>query len=160
MELNDVVYLILMLAFVVFGIFNDSKKKKQDMGDSTNSTDKKETNVRDVFRELFEKIEQRDVPPPMPKQDMPKRMQPSREKRFKQSHNPMAGFESSMSLVTDFEGESSLKGYNFAEMSIDESITKESEKQIHPLIHDIIQADNKSELQKAILYSEILKRKY
>ena len=160
MELSDVVYLILMGAFVVFGIFNDSKKKKKAIDTSTKPLNDDAKDMRDVFRDLLERTERKN-PPPVPKKNSTKRKEPSREKRFKQSSDPMHGFESSMGLVTDFTKESSLKGYDF----VDEGSTKvlEINNEIgyqHPILENLVEGDRQSEFKKAIIYSEIINRKY
>lgn len=163
MELSDVVYLILMLGFVVFGIFNDSKKKKRKLDSSTESLngDEDESEVRDVFRDIFKKFEQQHTPPPTPvATSTTKRKQPTHEKRFKQSAGAMDSFESSMSLVTNFERESSLKDFRFANESLEVSDFPDTDKTVHPLLNDLTGGDIQAEIRKAILYSEILNRKY
>ncbi len=160
MELNDVVYLILMLAFIVFGIFNDSKKKKNRSESSTPPLNDDAKDIREVFQDLFEKREQV-APPPVPKEMETSRKQPKRDKRFKQNTDPMQAFESSLSLVTDFEGESSLKGYKFAENDLvsSQEVAKKAHE-THPILKSLTEGDKQQEIQKALIYSEIINRKY
>ncbi len=154
-----------MVGFIVFGIFNDSKKKKKKITDnSTEPVNKEWSDVGDVFREIFEGDVQR-TPPPIPTKKIvnPKTPNPNREKRFKQSDNLLDGFESSLSLVTDFEGESSLKGYKF-DMEVMEVIEDGAERYSSSFANSILSnfnsGDKQLELKKAIIYSEILNRKY
>lgn len=162
MELNDVVYLILMIGFVVFGIFNDSKKKKKAIDSSTEPINKDVKDVkdmRDIFRDLLEQAKQ-GTPPPVPKDVTKSRKDIKREKRFKQNTNPMHGFESSMELVTDFERESSLRGYNFVSESMNVEDIDDDQGYSHPVLDDFSEGDRQSEFTKAIIYSEIINRKY
>lgn len=165
MELSDAVYLILMLVFVVFGIFNDSKKKKKRAQTSAQpNSEESEKSVKDIFQELFE-IPSADsdssTPPPIPKRAKANTREQKRESRFKQSTNPVHSFESSLSLVTDFEGESSLKGYKF--VNDDLSVTSDDDDEsyyTHPVLQSLSQGNKQNEIQKAIIYSEIINRKY
>ena len=160
MELNDVVYLILMVGFVVFGIFNDSKKKKNKPVDtSTEPLNKDVKNVRELFRDLIEQAKQV-TPPPVPKEKLPQRDQPVRRKRFETNINPIHGFESSMNLVTNFEEESSLKGYNFVSENMEVLDISDDVGYTHPILKGLLIGDRHSEFKKAIIYSEIINRKY
>lgn len=160
MELNDVVYLILMAGFVVFGIFNDSKKKKNKPVDtSTKPLNKDVKDVRELFRDLIEQAKQV-TPPPVPKEKLPQRDQPLRRKRFETNINPIHGFESSMNLVTNFEEESSLKGYNFVSENMEVLDISDDVGYTHPILKGLSRGDRHSEFKKAIIYSEIMNRRY
>ncbi len=152
MELSDVVYLILMIVFVVFGIFNDSKKKKKKINTSTPPFS---PNARGEEDDL-------EMPPPIPKEKVSQRKMVEHRKRFTQTPDPMQTFESSMNLVTDFEKESSLKGYEFSIKKMDSSSDASGDgmKHPHPILESIIEGDRQAEFQKAIIYSEIINRKY
>lgn len=160
MELNDVVYLILMVGFVVFGIFNDSKKKKKKSVDtSTEPLNKDVKDVRELFRDLIEQAKQV-TPPPVPKEKLPQRDQPARKKRFDTSINPIHGFESSMNLVTNFEEESSLRGYNFVSEDMEVMDISDDIGYTHPILKSLSKGDRQSEFKKAIIYSEIINKRY
>lgn len=142
MEFGDIVYFLLMLGFLVFGIFNDSKKKKKNINQSTPPLNP------DVFPD-------KTLPPPL-------RKVAKKAKKLVPVQTPpppkRVEFQSSMDLVTDFEGESSLKGTIF-----DYKMPVKAEKSLyepHPILNDLTGEDGSEEIRKAIIYSEILKRKY
>lgn len=148
MEFGDILYLILIVVFIVFGFFKDLNKKKKQIDESTPTLNEE---LKDVFREIFSQGGAPQVPPPAPK---PARKKPVVEKA------PEYAFQSSMSFVADFEGESSLSHYKFPDYEMDSPIEKEVIIEAHPAIKDFTGDDSEAEFQKAILYSEILKRKY
>ena len=150
MEFGDTLYIILMLAFFVFGIFNDYQKKKKKADKST----------QPLNREVFRDDKEPQLPPPTPiilgrtkKQPVVPAAVP-----VKDVHR---GFQSSMDLVTNFEGESSLKSSIFMSNLFDRSDSEIHSTDIaHPILKQMKSDVGLSEIRKAIIYSEILQRKY
>ncbi len=160
MEFGDIVYLILMLGFIVFGIFNDSKKKKRKADTSTppiNPGD--DLDIRDVFREVFQNSDKSSAPPPAPKKTDRKASQKAATATIPtEKSRPV--FQSSMDLVTNFEGESSLKGSMFASELMDTRKEMKVSETFHPILEQLRSKDGQAEMRKAVIYSEILNRKY
>ena len=156
MELGDILYLILIIVFIVFGIFKDLKKKKRRIEENNEPTTK---SLDEVFKELFGQSESNQTPPPVPE-----KVQKMKRKTDKISMPvPNKGryqFQSSMELTTNFEGESSLSGYDFPDYELESPIEKEIVEKKHHLLEDLAGDNSESEFRKAIIYSEILKRKY
>lgn len=157
MEFGDIIYLILLLAFFVFGIFNDSKKKKKKISKSTQPVNLEEE-FRDVFREVFQKPQKQPVPPPTPKV-VKSKSQPARP-AMASARSTRWEFQSSLGLVTDFEGESSLKDSMFASERFDNRPEMEAGETVHPILEQLRSKDGQSEIRKAVIYSEILNRRY
>ena len=157
MEFGDIIYLLLMLAFFVFGIFNDSKKKKKKISKSTQPVNLEEE-FRDVFREVFQKPQRQPIPPPTPK-TVKNRSQLARP-AMTSARSTRYEFQSSLDLVTDFEGESSLKGSLFASELFDNRSEMKTVETVHPILEQLRSKDGQSEIRKAVIYSEILNRKY
>lgn len=155
MEFSDVIYLILMIGFVVFGIFNDSKKKKSKTGTITPPINPYALEEGD--RETQKKV---DAPPVVlrKKPILSTKQKPTSKKLT--SKNDSSEFQSSIDLVTDFEAESSLKDFK-KRMSLMKEVSEPYEFPTeHPLLEDLANQDKTIEMKKAIIYSEILKRKY
>jgi hypothetical protein len=157
MEFGDIIYLILMLAFFVFGIFNDSKKKQKKISKSTQPVNR-EGEFRDVFREIFQKPQQQPVPPPTPKTVRSKSQ--LAKPTLASARSTYREFQSSLDLVTDFEGESSLKGSLFASELFDNHREMKAVETFHPILEQLRSKNGQSEIRKAVIYSEILNRKY
>lgn len=159
MEFGDIVYLILMLGFIVFGIFNDSKKKKRKADTSTppiNPEDDRD--IRDVFREVFQNSDKPSTPPPAPKKTDRKSSREVVAAIPANKTRPV--FQSSMDLVTNFEGESSLKGSMFASELTNKQKEMKVSETFHPILEQLRSKDGQAEMRKAVIYSEILNRKY
>ncbi|MGI6046901.1 MAG: hypothetical protein ACOYEG_02645 [Petrimonas sp.] len=157
MEFGDIIYLLLMFAFIVFGIFNDSKKKKKKVSESTQPVNREEE-FRDVIREIFQKPQKQSVPPPTPK--TVKRKTQVVTPSFSSAKSTHREFQSSLDLVTDFEGESSLKGSMFASELFENQKEMKVTETLHPILKQLRSKDGQSEIRKAVIYSEILNRKY
>ncbi|MDO5664854.1 MAG: hypothetical protein Q4G63_06325 [Bacteroidia bacterium] len=155
MEFGDIIYLILMLAFFVFGIFNDSKKKKKKIDKSTEPINRE---IREVFREIFQNNEKQPIPSPTLKTE--KRKDQVVPPSITPAKSPHREFQSSLDLVTNFEGESSLKGSMFASELFDNQKEMKVAETFHPILERLRSKDGQSEIQKAIIYTEILNRKY
>ncbi len=155
MEFGDIIYLLLMLAFFVFGIFNDSKKKKKKINKSTEPINRE---IREVFREVFQNKEKQPVPPPTPT-TVKRKKQPVTTATSTAKYTPRE-FQSSLDLVTNFEGESSLKGSMFASDLFDGQKEMKARETFHPILEQLRSRDGQSEIRKAVIYSEILNRKY
>lgn len=157
MEFGDIIYLILILAFFVFGIFNDSKKKKKEISKNTQPVNLEEE-FRDVFREVFQKPQRQSVPPPTPK-TVKNKSQLARP-TITSARSTHWEFQSSLDLVTDFEGESSLKGSMFASELFNNRQEMKAMETVHPILEQLRSKNGQSEIRKAVIYSEILNRKY
>ena len=160
MEFGDIIYLLLMLAFFVFGIFNDSKKKKKKVDTSTPPINPEyDRKIRDVFREVFQHPEKQSAPPPVPKTAKIKSQAatPSLASVHSATHRE---FQSSLDLVTNFEGESSLKGSLFTSELFDKQKEMKVTETFHPILEQLRSKEGQSEIRKAVIYSEILNRKY
>lgn len=156
MEFGDIVYLILIVAFMIFGFFKEIRKKNRKIDESTEPVN---TEFGDVLRDIFQTAEDRPVPPPAPSVESQKRRESRKEFARKDKRGGYV-FQSSMDLVTDFERESSLKGYSFKEHLNEESLDRATLVELHPVLDDLTGENRSEELQKAIVYSEIIKRKY
>lgn len=153
MEFGDIVYLILIIAFMFFGFFKEFRKKNRR---TDAHTEPENRDSRDLFDEIFGTDDQHQTPPPVPA--VKKQRPPEKEKTMR---SKAYVFQSSMDLVTDFEGESSLKGYKFKDhLKKDESADHRTAATAHSLLNELTGANRRRELKKAIIYSELLKRKY
>ena len=157
MEFGDIIYLILMLAFFVFGIFNDSKKKKKKISKSPQPVNLEEE-FRDVFREVFQKPQRQPISPPTPK--TVKNENRLARPAMASARSTRWEFQSSLDLVTDFEGESSLKGSMFASERFDNHHEMKEMETVHPILEQLRSKNGQSEIRKAVIYSEILNRRY
>lgn len=156
MEFGDIIYLILMFAFLVFGIFKDSGKKQKKVSKSTQPVNSEE-DFRELVREIFQRPQREPVPPPTPK--AVSRKQPVKP-IIVSSEGSRPVFQSSMELVTDFEGASSLKESAFmSQLFSDREELKPVEK-VHPVLEQLRGGEGVSEIRKAVIYSELLERKY
>lgn len=152
MEFGDIVYLILIVAFMIFGFFKEIRKKNRKIDESTEPVN---TELGDLFRDVFDAGSTPHMPPATDIET---------KKKNKETGKSLASkefvFQSSMDLVTDFEGESSLKGHGFKEHLNEESLNRATLVELHPVLDDLTGENRSEELQKAIVYSEIIKRKY
>ncbi len=154
MDFGDIIYYLLLIFFMILGIFNNSKKKKAEQQSQIPKTESDSPTFDfPKLPETIKNINRRKTPPPVPvtKPETYKRPQ----------------FQSSMDLVTDFEGESSLKGTIFVDegdfdnISVSDPITSaETSNIVHPLIKDLHRNNRINEMRKGIIYGEILKPKY
>lgn len=159
MEFEDILYLILMLVFAVFGIFNDSKKRKKRVGEATQPVNREEE-FRDVFREIFQNSSKQQTPPPVPRNIPAEKNRRKSASMFQNSKSRYQGFQSSLDLVTNFEGESSLKGSLYVSESLDRREAGKQTDISHPVLECLRGSERSTEVRKAVIYSEILKRKY
>lgn len=157
MEFGDILYVILILVFIVFGFFKDLSKKKRDNLEKADPADK---SLGDVFKEVFTQLERPQNPPPVPA--------PAKKEEKKRSATAFSApasidseFQSSMDLIMDFESESSLSDYVFPDYDLDSpSVKKQKKRGDHPILEDLTGDNKESEFLKAIIYSEILNRRY
>lgn len=156
MDFGDIIYYVLLVFFMILGFFNNSKKKKASEKSQTNQPQPERDLPTFEFPkipETFKNINRRKTPPPVPV---------TKTERYKRPE-----FQSSMDLVTDFEGESSLKGSIYVDDGTfknvyerDRITSSEKTQLVHPLIKDLHSANLKNEIRKGIIYGEILKPKY
>lgn len=149
---------ILILLFLVLAFIKSAKDAKKK-GQSSNET---KPNLGEELKEIFKEImdghkgDNAPARPPMPPQERTTQMTPpsfSAEQMGKE-------FVSSLSLVTDFEKESSLKGYYTTERMKRMVTDRTTDKESHPVLDDLMGENREEEFKKAIIYSEILTRKY
>lgn len=164
MEFGDIIYLIILLFFMILGFFNDSRKKKNRQGKKAggNADSFLEERVETILQTLENEKKKRktSVLPPVPA-----------DYSGKDVHRT---FQSSMDLVTDFEGQSSLKSSIFV-YDADSSFALDTDSSdifnkkapadrqrsvVHPLIADLLGDGGREELKKGLVYGEILRRKH
>ena len=164
MEFGDIIYLIILLFFMILGFFNDSRKKKnkQEREAGKNAVPFPEERIETILQtiEHEKKKRQTTIHPPIPAAYSGKDVHKT--------------FQSSMDLVTDFEGQSSLKSSIFV-YDADSSFAQDSDASdifnkkasatglrtvVHPLIADLMGDGGREELKKGLVYGEILRRKY
>lgn len=161
MEFGDIIYFILLLFFVILGFFNDSRKKRN-----------LQQNQHDRSAEVFPG-EGDDEPfsPYLPRPYVVE-IPPAVPPRVQKDVRP--GFRSSLDLVTDFEGQSSLKSSIFvydADASFDQETAPgelDSEQlssvgwnlSTHPLLAELNSDAGPDALRKGLIYGEIMQRKY
>lgn len=159
MEFGDIIYFILLVFFMILGFFNDSRKKKQQQ--------QSEAEPRPFFGEEQKPLspqphirKRKVTPPPIPA-------------------TPYSGddvhkeFRSSLDLVSIQDNQSSQPGYyfdydanSFYEKDPDSIDAPENEKEetihksLHPLIEALRDDTGREELKKALIYGEIMQKKY
>lgn len=162
MESGDIIYFILLLFFAILGFFNESRKKKNLQ------QQKGESESRPLFGEEMDGDEPYLYHLPLPKQSELPPVPPAPQK------NKRPEFRSSLDLVTDFEGVSSLKSSIFvydADDSFaqdDASVFTASEQEkpneksrtLHPLVAELTGEGGEEALKKGLIYGEIMQRKY
>lgn len=166
MEFGDIIYFILLVFFMILGFFNDSRKKKnkqKQVGDDypTPVSEK----IDETFFEKMERQRNRYTEKTTPPPSLPS-VYSGKEVHTK--------FQSSMDLVTDFEGQSSLKSSIFV-YDADSSFAQDSDSTdlfnknsssvrknsaVHPLVKDLLEDGGMEELKKGLIYGEIILRKY
>ena len=163
MEFGDIIYFILLLFFAILGFFNESRKKK-----NLQQQQKGESESRPLFGEEMDGDEPYLYHLPLPKQSELPPVPPAPQK------NKRPEFRSSLDLVTDFEGVSSLKSSIFvydADDSFaqdDASVFTASEQEkpneksrtLHPLVAELTGEGGEEALKKGLIYGEIMQRKY
>ena len=153
-----IILLLLVLAFIKSA--KDAKKKNQTSGEETPSIGDE---LREVFREIMDSHRSKPIPVPPPAHPAePSHTKPS----YSMTPTPFKAepmgqeFVSSISQVTDFEKESSLKGYIKSEEMTRMVADLTTSREPHPIIDDLMGENREEEFRKAIIYSEILTRKY
>ena len=153
MELGDIIYYILMILIVVFSVLSDRGKRsaKKNVSESTQPI-----NTKKEIREIIHK-KTRQTPPPFPKTV-------SRENHRKNPPGttplPMPReFTSSLDAALQTEGQSAID--SFLINDDDYHYTLAGEEKTLPAANPFAAAlSEKNELKKAIIYNEILKRKF
>lgn len=163
MEFGDIIYFILLLFFAILGFFNESRKKK-----NLQQQQKGESELRPLFGEEMDEDEPYLYHLPLPKQSELPPSPPVTQK------NKRTEFRSSLDLVTDFEGVSSLKSSifvydaddSFAQDDASVFTATEQEKRndkshaLHPLVAELTGEGGEEALKKGLIYGEIMQRKY
>lgn len=143
MDSGDIIYLIIAVFFMILGFFNKSKEKKK------NTANKPAENASPLF-------------PPIPPITVTKKNREEENRHATPPLPPKPVFQSSLDLVTDFEGESSLKGVRF-DKGVDFSYEEKPDSQTviyHNAIADLVQENAHGELRKALIYKEVLQQKF
>jgi hypothetical protein len=179
MEIGDLIYVILLLLFMILGFFNDSKKKKEQQKQQQEPNPNFKPEDRDMTKST----------PPLFSEDQRNEFELEKEKRLKQINRDNEKrvkeggfvFKSSMDLMTDFKKESSLGSsiykndtgslYDQDPETLDSYNPEFDAPEMpelpggasfgtHPLVEDLHGINQRKELVKGLIYSEILKRKY
>ena len=163
MEFGDIIYFILLLFFAILGFFNESRKKK-----NIQQQQKGESESRPLFGEEMDEDEPYLYHLPLPKQSELPPSPPVTQK------NKRTEFRSSLDLVTDFEGVSSLKNSlfvydaddSFAQDETSVFTVSEQEQRndmistLHPLVAELAGESGEEALKRGLIYGEIMQRKY
>ena len=165
MEIGDLFYIIILSLFMILGFFNDLRKKKNEQKQQSHpNPDINHSDEPEIIPPLYKKIT-----PPDPKVINRKR---SWENNTTKRHAQEGGsvFQSSMKYLTDFDKESSLKNSIFVNdtgktyMQVEDSQggnkTLNNRTLGGDIISDLTGENSRNELVKALIYSEIMKRKY
>ena len=147
MDLGDLIYLLVFAFIAILGFFNKSEKEKQAKKKSANQPTISQQ-MPDVSRRVQDqrKFEEKRIPIPVAEPVVKKR-----------EFTP-----SSSTIKSSIEGQSSIRGTLFQEDSFfKDSETNMTKKEIHPLISELTESTTAhQELRKAVLYSEIMNRKF
>ena len=142
MDVSDIVYYLVVIIFVIFGFFNKSKKEnrnKQKPQSKGPLTERTMPNLPPVLTKTIQNRKPVASPPPVPKR---------------------VEFQSSLDLVTDFEGESSLgAAFHAANEPLPINEGETEARGLHPIVEEI-QAAGIGKWRKAVIYSEILNRRF
>jgi hypothetical protein len=157
MEFGDLIYFILVIAFMILGFFNDARKRKkrkmEQEASAPHQNSQKQPKNQHKVEDSDDWWKNSPKTPPIPTTKKPA---PYVRKEF----------QSSLDLVTNFEGESSLKGSIFVQDPAFLNIYEQKRKQkqspppVHPLVRDLLNDSGNKELKKGLIYGEILQRKY
>lgn len=176
MEIGDLIYVILLLLFMILGFFNDSRKKKEQQKQQQQTNPN--INPVDVDKEITK------TTPPFLNEEQQRKFELERERRLKQINREKEKrvkeretvFKSSMDLLTDFKKESSLGSsiyrndsgsfFDLEPETLDSynpdvpDVPGDNKYNIHPLVEDLLGINQRRELVRGVIYSEILKKKY
>lgn len=161
MEFSDIIYFILLLFFAILGFFNESRKKKNLQQQQQGERDSKPLFTEEEDEPYLHHLplpQTRDLPPTTPPVQKNKRRE----------------FQSSLDLVTDFEGVSSLKNSlfvydaddSFAQDETSVFTVSEQEQRndmistLHPLVAELAGESGEEALKRGLIYGEIMQRKY
>ncbi len=151
MDIGDIIYTLVLFFFFAIGLVGDFRKKKaskqQNAPKGTPIPKAKPKKMKPATIPSQNRWENQ-TPPPVATQT---RVEPMVHKEF----------QSSLNLSASTEGYSSLQDSlltNTSHEQISETDTKIT--QLHPILKDLTGENRGSEFRKAIIYSEILKRKY
>lgn len=152
MDLGDILYYIVVVFFLILGVFNNIRKQKN-----------KQATVPAPRHDYEEETVSGDEPSSLPWETVHREMPPpvvlEEKKRVRE-------FQSSVVLVTDFDKELSLESAPFMGEEGIRSVFLENEKAVstkavHPLVKDLHKADKQqTELQKAIVYAAVFGKKW
>lgn len=158
MDIGDIIYYIALAIFLIFGFFNKSKreseKRKAELPKKSMPDLEPMSNDRPVFQP------KQYSPLPIPKVIVKKESTSVTIPKKQEIPLPKKkGFQSSVDLVTNFEGQSSIKGSLF--VSEDDTFTKDDESDVRlEAKHSEMSGIDKSDWRKAVIFHEILTRKF
>lgn len=156
MDSGTIIYLIIGAALLLFNFINSSNKQKK-----RREQEEVARQSTEYHREYETSGETHDADdwwrqmPPTPVASPPYIPSPVRKE-----------FQSSLDLVANFDGESSLKSSipvqdsGFANVYETKRRRKQSPPPMHPLVRDLLNDTGTDELRKGLVYSEILKQKF
>lgn len=134
MDVEDIIYLIMLLFFLVLGFFNKSVKEKKR---------KEQEQEQKVHTENDSDVLKMPSPPPS----------------FISSSQRCEYQSPLLDTVISAEGESMLKGSIFTNEDMETEKPPEVSS-LHPLVKELYSDRRSGELRKAIIYGEIFNKKY
>jgi len=136
MDVEDIIYLIMLLFFLALGFFNKSVKEKKRKEQGQEPKQKVQTdNDSDVLKT-----------PSSP----PSFISSSQRREYQ---SPL------LDTVISAEGESMLKGSIFTNEDMD-TVKQPEVSSLHPLVKELYSDHRTDELRKAIIYGEIFNKKF
>ncbi len=151
MDLGDIIYILVLFSFFIFGFIKDIKKKEASKQQklpqnipSPESIDKKKKSATVTSQKQRNKV----VPPPVPNFDT--------VGQYK--------YEGTSSTIPSYalEGHSALQNRetigHFTQKEDNSSVI--TKNKWHPILEDLTGENRSEELRKAVIYNEIINRRY
>ncbi|MDR1743903.1 MAG: hypothetical protein LBR48_08840 [Dysgonamonadaceae bacterium] len=156
MDAGTIIYFIVILFVAILGFFNKSKKEQQTKDQDKGAPESPvfPSTIPDIVRKIQDARELKEIKGR--RQPVPVAEAAPKQKNFAPSVS---------TITSSIEGQSSLKGSLYVDDSpfdgdrIGEQSPKET-RPSHPLIADLAGDGLQGELRKAVLYAEILNRRY
>jgi len=173
MESGDIIYLILLVFFMLLGFFNDSRKKKNQQAQQASDNPKPITDEETWYPQRKQIVKhlkpEKPMPPPVTS--------------FNKGETVRREFQSSLDLVS-ISSDSSQEGISafdydtgtifdsgiytdniagisdMSEKQHDKNSGRQKTSSWHPIVDAFSGDEGREELKKAVLYSEILRRRY
>lgn len=143
MELGDIIYILVLFSFFIFGIIKDIKKKEaskhQNLPPNVPTPETIGKKVKSATT-TSQKKRNKAVTPPIPE---------------------IATTGNSMTSSFALEGSSSIQERNFSYKNQDQDDNSFiSNNRVHPILKELTGENRSEELRKAVIYNEIINRKY